>query len=229
MNTKPETLKDLILNRKRDRSYETLARESGDVLTRSNLQRMATTTEHKGLPTLKVIQALSKVLAVPEYRVFAAAGASVGLSASASGDLVIHGGLGLPSSSQQMLLDMAEHLRWWNEQVEGARDQLDEVKDELAGAAGNAQKAIDERFFSEEKVEDLTKELKESAVKVEQTEREVVALRAILQEHGIDLDSLEEKVIPLHGNDGPVMAWERMAADKSADGDIEHDDLPHTP
>lgn len=160
MNTKPETLKDLILNRKRDRSYETLARESGDVLTRSNLQRMATTTEHKGLPTLKVIQALSKVLAVPEYRVFAAAGASVGLSASASGDLVIHGGLGLPSSSQQMLLDMAEHLRWWNEQVEGARDQLDEVKDELASKDHKLEHVESDLAISREVIEDLQQQLK---------------------------------------------------------------------
>lgn len=121
MNATPENLSDLILNRKRERSYDALAKLSGGVLTRSNIQRMATTRQHKGLPSLKVIQALASVLGVPESRVLAAAGVSVGIAPDWGSDLVIRGGLDLHPESQRMLLDMAEHMRWWSQEVESAK------------------------------------------------------------------------------------------------------------
>lgn len=127
MNTTPENLSDLILNRKRERTYDALAKLSGGVLTRSNIQRMATTRQHKGLPSLKVIQALAKVLGVPESRVLAAAGVSVGIAPDWGSDLVIRGGLDLHPESQRMLLDMAEHMRWWSQEVESAKSAPDNV------------------------------------------------------------------------------------------------------
>lgn len=129
MNTTPkdETLAELIANRKRDRSYDRLADQSHGVLTRSNLQRMAT-QQLTDLPTVKVIRALAKVLAVPESRVLAAAGSTVGIAPEWGRDLVIYGGKNLHPESQRMLLDMAEHMRWWSEQAE--QDAVDTPADD---------------------------------------------------------------------------------------------------
>lgn len=123
---KDETLAELIANRKRDNSYEGLASQSNGVLTRSNLQRMAT-QQLTDLPTVKVIRALAKVLVVPESRVLAAAGVTVGITPEWGRDLVIYGGKNLHKESQRMLLDMAEHLRWWAEQVDSAEAEPDNV------------------------------------------------------------------------------------------------------
>ena len=119
MNNSPANLQQLILNNKRDRTYEQLSKDSGNVATKSTIQRLATQTI-KDMPTTAVMKGLARSLRVRLSEVVEAAAVSVGLnlSAQAEKDLVILGGRTLPTESQQLLMSMAENMLWWNEQLQ---------------------------------------------------------------------------------------------------------------
>lgn len=114
-------LHELILNHKGDRSYARLSAACGGVPSTVNAQRLAT-KPIKHFPTVEVLAGLSKGLGVRMIDVLHAAAISVGMPihASADDDLLVPDAGRLPEESRRLLLDTAQNMLWWMEQVEAS-------------------------------------------------------------------------------------------------------------
>ena len=108
----------LILDRKGDRSMESLSRACGGNPTRANLQRMAS-EETKSFPKdPDVIRGLAKGLGVRVSDIVTAFAVSIGLPMSTDeDDLTLPGAGNLPEASQRILRETAENMLWWQEQA----------------------------------------------------------------------------------------------------------------
>lgn len=107
----------LILDRKGDRSMESLSRACGGNPTRANLQRMATEPTKSFPKDPDVIRGLAKGLGVRISDVVSAFAVSIGLPMdNADDDLTLAGAGRLPKHSQQVLRDTADNMLWWQEQ-----------------------------------------------------------------------------------------------------------------
>ena len=108
----------LILDRKGDRSMESLSRACGGNPTRANLQRM-TSEETKSFPKdPDVIRGLAKGLGVRVSDIVTAFAVSIGLPMSTDEhDLTLPGAGNLPEASQRILRETAENMMWWQEQA----------------------------------------------------------------------------------------------------------------
>ena len=121
----PGGLQELILDRKRDRTYVQLEKDCGGTPTKSNIQRLAT-GPIVDMPTTEVMRGLAKGLRVRIGDIVRAAAISVGLpmgTVSPNDLVIVDAGL-LPADSQQALMDTAANMLWWMEQVaaEAARE-----------------------------------------------------------------------------------------------------------
>lgn len=111
-------LQELIMERKRDRTYQELEADCGGTPTKSNIHRLAT-KPITDMPTTEVMRGLAKGLRVRIVDVVRAAATSVGLPMGevSPNDLVIADAGRLPSDSQQALMATAANMLWWQEQV----------------------------------------------------------------------------------------------------------------
>lgn len=114
-------LQNLILNHKGDRSFARLSVACGGTPTTVNLHRLATGSL-KNFPTADVLMGLSKGLGVRAIDVLHAAAVSVGMPihSAAGEDLIVPGAGRLPDASRRLVVEMAENMLWWQEQVETA-------------------------------------------------------------------------------------------------------------
>lgn len=132
MTNSPTNLQQLILNNKRDRTYEQLAKDADGLATKSNIQRLAT-QPIKDMPTTAVLKGLARALRVRLTDVVQAAAVSAGLNPSGTRDhdLVIIGAGDLPAESQQILISTAENMLWWQEQAGITSDHGDSSSAEV--------------------------------------------------------------------------------------------------
>jgi hypothetical protein len=116
-------LQALILNHKGDRSYARLSAACGGVPSTVNAQRLAT-KPIKDFPTAEVLMGLSKGLGVRLIDVLHAAALSVGMPihAPSDHDLLIPEAGRLPEESRRLLIDTAQNMLWWMEQVDAASE-----------------------------------------------------------------------------------------------------------
>lgn len=114
-------LQNLIRNKQLGRKMPELSSDCGGIPTVKNLSRLIN-AEHKELPSPEVIRGLARGLRVRVIDVLKAAAISTGLSVQAedSKDLIIPDGASLPAESRKAVLEMAEHLLWWNESLQDA-------------------------------------------------------------------------------------------------------------
>lgn len=129
-------LQALILNHKGDRSYARLSAACGGVPSTVNAQRLAT-KPIKDFPTVDVLMGLSRGLGVRLIDVLHAAAVSVGMPihASSDNDLLIPEAGRLPEESRRLLLDTAQNMLWWMEQVDAAAPEG--VEDSAEDAPNN--------------------------------------------------------------------------------------------
>ncbi|MGP9781833.1 hypothetical protein ACT3UQ_05160 [Glutamicibacter sp. AOP12-B1-11] len=125
MNTKPtQGIRELILNKRGDRSLEALSRACGGVPTRANLDRLVNKPILSWPKENAVIIGLAKGLGVRVIDVVTAYAESLGLPViSEMQDLTLPGAGALPESSQRVLRETSENMLWWQEQAEISQAQ----------------------------------------------------------------------------------------------------------
>ena len=128
MNTNPiQGIRELILNKRGDRSLESLSKACGGVPTRANLDRLINRPVLSWPKENAVILGLAKGLGVRVSDVVAAYALSLGLPIDVDTEnLTIPSAGKLPDESQRVLRDVAENMLWWQEQQElaGRNDSL---------------------------------------------------------------------------------------------------------
>lgn len=132
MTTNPnQGIRELILNKRGDRSLESLSKACGGVPTRANLDRLINRPVLSWPKENAVILGLAKGLGVRVIDVVTAYASSLGLPvATDTSNLTLEGAGNLPETSQRILQETAENMLWWQEQRELARDRHSELKDE---------------------------------------------------------------------------------------------------
>lgn len=120
MNTNPQQgIRELILNKRGDRSLESLSKACGGTPTRANLDRLINRPVLSWPKENAVILGLAKGLSVRVSDVVTAYAVSLGLPmGSESSNLVLEEAGALPLESQRVLRDVANNMLWWQEQVE---------------------------------------------------------------------------------------------------------------
>lgn len=107
------TLKELVLDRKGDRSYEVLARDCGGRPTSKRLQQIATSPAQKNFLDPDTIRGLAHGLGVSVTQVVLASARSCGLDVRDSGDgdaLVIGSAGDLTAEQRALILSLAREL-----------------------------------------------------------------------------------------------------------------------
>lgn len=114
-------IQNLVLNRKGDRSYERLARDTGGALSSKRLQQLAT-TPMRNFPDPGTIKGLAKGLHTTNKEVLIACAESMGIEVAGeeSTSLELPGARTLPASSQELLLAMSEEMQELQHSVEVA-------------------------------------------------------------------------------------------------------------
>lgn len=132
MNTNPnQGIRELILNKRGDRSLESLSKACGGIPTRANLDRLINRPVLSWPKENAVILGLAKGLGVRVIDVVTAYAASLGLPvATDTSNLTLEGAGNLPDTSQRILQETAENMLWWQEQRELARDKHSELTEE---------------------------------------------------------------------------------------------------
>lgn len=127
MNTNPtQGIRELILNKRGDRSLEALSRACGGTPTRANLDRLINKPVLSWPKENAVIIGLAKGLGVRVIDVVTAYAESLGLPiVSDMHDMTLPGAGALPESSQRVLRDMSENMLWWQEQTEISHTQAE--------------------------------------------------------------------------------------------------------
>ena len=112
-------IQNLLLNRKGDRSYDRLARDTGGALTGKRLQQLAT-TPMLNFPDPASIKGLAKALQSTNKEVLHACAESMGIEVAGeqSTTLELPGARTLPASSQELLLAMSEEMQELNQHSE---------------------------------------------------------------------------------------------------------------
>lgn len=118
MNTNPnQGIRDLILNKRGDRSLESLSKACGGVPTRANLDRLINRPVLSWPKENAVILGLARGLGVRVIDVVTAYAASLGLPVETdTSNLTLQGAGNLPETSQRILRETAENMLWWQEQ-----------------------------------------------------------------------------------------------------------------
>lgn len=159
MNTNPtQGIRELILNKRGDRSLEALSRACGGTPTRANLDRLINKPVLSWPKENAVIIGLAKGLGVRVIDVVTAYAESLGLPiVSDMHDMTLPGAGALPESSQRVLRDMSENMLWWQEQAEisHAEQEVASVHelfplDEQRLAADKGDKGIDPEQLPED-------------------------------------------------------------------------------
>ncbi|MGP9528185.1 hypothetical protein [Glutamicibacter sp. AOP5-A2-18] len=119
MNTKPnQGIRDLILNKRGDRSLESLSKACGGVPTRANLDRLINRPVLSWPKENAVILGLARGLGVRVIDVVTAYAASLGLPVETdTSNLTLQGAGSLPETSQRIIRETAENMMWWQEQT----------------------------------------------------------------------------------------------------------------
>ena len=120
MNTNPtQGIRELILNKRGDRSLESLSKACGGTPTRANLDRLINRPVLSWPKENAVILGLAKGLGVRTIDVVAAYASSLGLPVDTdTSSLILPGAGNLPEASQRVIRDTAENMLWWKEQSE---------------------------------------------------------------------------------------------------------------
>ena len=120
MNTNPnQGIRDLILNKRGDRSLESLSKACGGIPTRANLDRLINRPVLSWPKENAVILGLAKGLGVRVIDVVTSYAASLGLPVETdTSNLTLQGAGNLPETSQRILRETAENMLWWQEQSE---------------------------------------------------------------------------------------------------------------
>lgn len=136
MNTNPtQGIRELILNKRGDRSLEALSRACGGTPTRANLDRLINKPVLSWPKENAVIIGLAKGLGVRVIDVVTAYAESLGLPiVSDMKDMTLPGAGALPESSQRVLRDMSENMLWWQEQSELSSDRASDLQAQLDDA-----------------------------------------------------------------------------------------------
>lgn len=133
MNTNPnQGIRELILNKRGDRSLESLSKACGGVPTRANLDRLINRPVLSWPKENAVILGLARGLGVRVIDVVTAYAASLGLPVETdTSNLTIQGAGNLPEASQRVLRETADNMLWWQEQSiiasDGANDPTADV------------------------------------------------------------------------------------------------------
>ena len=103
------TLQQLIKDRKGDRSYQRVSKDSGG---KPTFQTLASLAEKpmKSFPSKETIEGLERGLGVPAREIILAAARSLNINVSGDADLVIAGAGRLPVASQALLYSMAHEM-----------------------------------------------------------------------------------------------------------------------
>ncbi|MFF5791088.1 hypothetical protein ACFY5D_03470 [Paeniglutamicibacter sp. NPDC012692] len=115
----------LILNKKRDRSMESLSQACGGVPTRANLQRLVSSPVKTFPKDNDVILGLSRGLGVRVSDIVTAFAISLGLPVNADdqSSLTLEGAGSLPEASKEVLRSMADNMLWWRDEVKAAESK----------------------------------------------------------------------------------------------------------
>lgn len=118
MNTNPnQGIRELILNKRGDRSLESLSKACGGVPTRANLDRLINRPVLSWPKENAVILGLARGLGVRVIDVVTAYAASLGLPVETdTSNLTLQGAGNLPEGSQRVLRETADNMLWWQEQ-----------------------------------------------------------------------------------------------------------------
>lgn len=105
-------LADLINDRKGNRSYADLERDSGGSVTRGRFQQLATVRTQSQFPTPAILRGVVAATNLPTRDVVLAAARSVGLTVPPEDPttLVIAGAGSLPDDQKELLLNLARDL-----------------------------------------------------------------------------------------------------------------------
>ncbi|MGH3651597.1 hypothetical protein [Glutamicibacter sp.] len=124
MNTNPnQGIRELILNKRGDRSLESLSKACGGVPTRANLDRLINRPVLSWPKENAVILGLARGLGVRVIDVVTAYAASLGLPVETdTSNLTLQGAGNLPEASQRVLRETADNMLWWQEQSHIASD-----------------------------------------------------------------------------------------------------------
>ena len=133
MNTNPnQGIRDLILNKRGDRSLESLSKACGGVPTRANLDRLINRPVLSWPKENAVILGLARGLGVRVIDVVSAYAASLGLPVETdTSNLTLQGAGNLPESSQRIIRETAENMMWWQEQANITSDRNDSSPTEV--------------------------------------------------------------------------------------------------
>ncbi|MFJ5106690.1 MULTISPECIES: hypothetical protein [unclassified Glutamicibacter] len=118
MNTNPnQGIRELILNKRGDRSLESLSKACGGVPTRANLDRLINRPVLSWPKENAVILGLARGLGVRVIDVVTAYASSLGLPVETdTSNLTLQGAGNLPEASQRVLRETADNMLWWQEQ-----------------------------------------------------------------------------------------------------------------
>ena len=118
MNTNPnQGIRELILNKRGDRSLESLSKACGGIPTRANLDRLINRPVLSWPKENAVILGLARGLGVRVIDVVTAYAASLGLPVETdTSNLTLQGAGNLPEGSQRVLRETADNMLWWQEQ-----------------------------------------------------------------------------------------------------------------
>ena len=118
MNTNPnQGIRELILNKRGDRSLESLSKACGGVPTRANLDRLINRPVLSWPKENAVILGLAKGLGVRVIDVVTAYATSLGLPVDTdTSSLTLPGAGNLPEASQRIIRETADNMLWWQEQ-----------------------------------------------------------------------------------------------------------------
>ncbi|WP_440102472.1 hypothetical protein [Glutamicibacter mishrai] len=119
MTTNPnQGIRELILNKRGDRSLESLSKACGGVPTRANLDRLINRPVLSWPKENAVILGLAKGLGVRVIDVVTAYASSLGLPVDTdTSSLTLPGAGNLPEASQRIIRETADNMLWWQEQA----------------------------------------------------------------------------------------------------------------
>lgn len=131
----PQGIQELILNKKRDRSMESLSKACGGNPSRANLQRLATEPVKAFPKDIDTIRGLARGLGVRVIDIIVAFSVSLGLPVNTDDqtNLTLEGAGKLPDPSKDLLRAMADQMLSWQEQANMVpRDPDDAANYDLA-------------------------------------------------------------------------------------------------
>lgn len=120
---------------KGDMSLAEISRKSGGRVSKAQLSSYSGEGSLTNLPDARTMRGLAAALGRPEHEVIIAASESAGFdwtAAPGTNDLVIRGAGRLPAESQQVLVQMADNMLWWMDQVEAESVEDDRPNFDLA-------------------------------------------------------------------------------------------------